>query len=130
MHVVCGIAEYDGKILICRRGRGGPYAGRWEFPTELAEAGETLEDCLERALFERFSMDLGRFERFCSFDSAWNANFRVHAFRLDGGGIKDPLSGYDDAKWVQLGKLKKFPLVPDTVTLVNVLQKNILKFPQ
>jgi ADP-ribose pyrophosphatase YjhB (NUDIX family) len=129
MHVVCGIAGLGENILICKRGRGGPYAGRWEFPTALPDAGEMLEDCLERSLFERFSLNLGRFGRFCSFDSASKGDFRVHAFRVDGVGIKPPFSGYDDAKWVNVNKLSRFALVPDAVTLVNVLRKNIVFFP-
>ena len=53
MLVVCGIAERGGKVLVCRRGAGVPYAGAWEFPSEELQEGETLENSVETAFFDR-----------------------------------------------------------------------------
>lgn len=58
MLVSCGIAEREGKVLICRRPACVPYAGYWEFPSGEVEGNETLEDSLENAFFDRLTVKL------------------------------------------------------------------------
>lgn len=130
MHVACGIAVSGENILICKRVQGGPYAGRWEFPTAVLDAGETLEDSLERSFFERLSLNLKEFGHLGAFDSACARGVRVHAFRVKCPAFSPVISGYDDAKWVHFRNLGHFSLIPDAVMLVNVLRKNIVIFPQ
>ena len=130
MHVACGIAVSGENILICKRVQGGAYAGRWEFPTAVLDAGETLEESLERSFFERLSLNLEKFGCLGAFDSVCARGVRVHAFRVKCPDFSMVLLGYDDAKWVHIKKLERFPLIPDAVTLVKVLQKNIVFFPQ
>lgn len=50
--IALGILEKDGKVLVCRRNRTLPYGNLWEFPTTVVELGETIEDSLERWMFE------------------------------------------------------------------------------
>ena len=44
IHVVAGIINKNGKILICQRGEGGVCANLWEFPGGKLEAEETVKN--------------------------------------------------------------------------------------
>ena len=122
MLVACGIAERDGKVLICKRPAGVPYAGCWEFPSEVVEGDETLENCLEKAFFGRLSVNLYVTRLIGAHDSVCDKNCRIFTFRTDFLGKKTLLTGYDGAKWVSVNKLRNFRLFPDTVTLVKKME--------
>ncbi len=55
----------DGKFLITSRPEGKPYAGYWEFPGGKFEAGETVEQALQRELDEELGIHINpdRIER-------------------------------------------------------------------
>jgi 8-oxo-dGTP diphosphatase len=50
----------DGAVLYGQRPAGKPYAGWWEFPGGKLEAGETVEQALQRELFEELGIDVQR----------------------------------------------------------------------
>lgn len=54
--VVAGILWKEDRILAVRRPQGKPRAGYWEFPGGKVEAGETLEQALERELHEELGV--------------------------------------------------------------------------
>ena len=54
--VCCAIIEHRGKILIAQRGHKGSNALQWEFPGGKQEAGESLEECLQREIMEELSV--------------------------------------------------------------------------
>lgn len=56
-HVVAGILEREGRILICRRRADQPHALQWEFPGGKLETGETPETALARELNEELGID-------------------------------------------------------------------------
>ena len=56
IEVAVGLVFCDGRYLIARRKPGVHLAGFWEFPGGKREAGETLEECLRRELFEELSI--------------------------------------------------------------------------
>ncbi|MGA2711512.1 MAG: (deoxy)nucleoside triphosphate pyrophosphohydrolase [Bryobacteraceae bacterium] len=56
-HVVAGILERDGKILICRRRADQPHALKWEFPGGKLESGESPEAALVRELREELGIE-------------------------------------------------------------------------
>ena len=58
MLAVCGLVWRKGRFLMCKRGGGMLFPGYWELPTEILEDGETAEDALERAFFERLTINL------------------------------------------------------------------------
>ena len=122
MLVACGIAERDGKVLVCKRLAGHPYAGCWEFPSEVLEGDETLESCLERAFFERLSVRLGSVEPMGAQDSVCRESCRIFTFRTKFDEKKTALTGYDYAKWVRFKELRNVRLVPDNVILVKKME--------
>ena len=56
IEVAAGLICRDGRYLIARRKPGVHLAGFWEFPGGKREAGETLEECLQRELFEELNV--------------------------------------------------------------------------
>lgn len=54
--VTAAIIINEGKVLICRRKKGLKNAGLWEFPGGKLEQGESLQECLERELFEELGV--------------------------------------------------------------------------
>jgi mutator protein MutT len=58
VEVAAGLVCHEGRYLIARRKPGVHLAGFWEFPGGKREAGETLEECLRRELFEELSIHI------------------------------------------------------------------------
>jgi mutator protein MutT len=56
-HVVAGILDQDGRILICRRRADQAHPGKWEFPGGKVEAGETAGAALVRELREELGIE-------------------------------------------------------------------------
>jgi 8-oxo-dGTP diphosphatase len=54
--VAAGLVFHEGRYLIARRNPGVHLAGFWEFPGGKCESGETLEECLQRELFEELGI--------------------------------------------------------------------------
>ena len=59
LQVVCGILRRGGKMLVSCRSKGA-YAGYWEFPGGKVEAGESLEQALDRELREELGVNIER----------------------------------------------------------------------
>lgn len=122
--VTAAILLQKGKVLIAKRGPGGPTAGMWEFPGGKVEIGETPEQCLEREMLEEFGIEvtIGRF-------------FGESVFHYHNGAIKllayvtSWVSGelvptvHADFRWVSVDELKDFELAPADVALVQKLRE-------
>jgi mutator protein MutT len=56
IRVVAAIIEQDGRVLICQRPAGRPFAGKWEFPGGKMRPSETPHQALERELLEELGV--------------------------------------------------------------------------
>lgn len=56
IQVAAGLIHREGRYLIARRRPGVHLGGFWEFPGGKREPGETLEECLQRELFEELNV--------------------------------------------------------------------------
>ena len=56
IQVAAGLIHREGRYLIARRKPGVHLGGFWEFPGGKREPGETLEECLQRELFEELNV--------------------------------------------------------------------------
>ena len=57
MEVVAAVIERNGRILICRRKRGGRHPLKWEFPGGKVEPGEDSATALARELREELQIE-------------------------------------------------------------------------
>lgn len=55
-HIVCGVLQQRGDVLIARRPDAGFMGGYWEFPGGKLEADETVQDALARELYEELGV--------------------------------------------------------------------------
>jgi len=56
LRVAAALLEREGKLLLARRGPGGPCAGLWEFPGGKCHEGEELSECLAREMAEELDL--------------------------------------------------------------------------
>lgn len=56
IEVAAGLIVREGRYLITRRKAGVHLGGLWEFPGGKREAGESLEECLHRELWEELNI--------------------------------------------------------------------------
>ena len=58
VQVVAGVLVRGGCVLACQRPPGGHHPGKWEFPGGKVEAGESLQQALQRELREELNVDV------------------------------------------------------------------------
>jgi 8-oxo-dGTP diphosphatase len=56
IRVAAGILRRGGKVLVCQRRRGGPFALKWEFPGGKLKEGESAGTALRRELEEELGI--------------------------------------------------------------------------
>lgn len=58
VHVAVGVVEQDGQILLARRHQHQHQGNLWEFPGGKVEAGETVQQALQRELREELAIEI------------------------------------------------------------------------
>lgn len=109
--VTAAVILSEGRVLIARRGPGGPSAGKWEFPGGTIEPGETPEQCLGRELREELGIEArvgaliagGR-------SGAGGSEIELLVFRVDSFQGPLALSAHEDVRWVDPAELSRFDL--------------------
>ncbi len=109
--VTAAVIVSQGRVLLARRGPGGPAAGKWEFPGGTIEAGETPEECLARELREELGIEARVGELIAAGrNGAGEAGIELLVFRVDS--FQGPLvpSAHEDVRWVDPAGLSTFDL--------------------
>lgn len=70
-HVVAGILEQDGRILICRRRADQSHPLKWEFPGGKVESGEDPQTALLRELHEELGIAAAGAEEITRYEFAY-----------------------------------------------------------
>lgn len=118
------ICDEGGRYLITRRVAGSHLEGLWEFPGGKREAGETLEECLQRELVEELGAEFMVGERIETVTWRYPEKTVVlHFFqcRLAGGRIQ-PRERQAHA-WVEPGRLADYAFPPADRELVARLRR-------
>jgi mutator protein MutT len=69
------------KVLVCQRKDGDHFGGYWEFPGGKCEAGETLQQCLERELLEELGITASPVARLAAIEHDYpHVQVRLHPF--------------------------------------------------
>lgn len=77
LHVVAGIIEREGRILICQRKREQTHPLKWEFPGGKVEHGETLPQALARELEEELGLGNVRCQKMAHYDYAYPGKYPI-----------------------------------------------------
>ena len=119
-NVSAAIIIRNNKILIGRRSASVNLTGFWEFPGGKQDPGETIQECLERELFEELSVP-----------SIAGDIFHESIFRYDRGTINligimtelldtnFTLSVHDKVEWVQINELLSYKLAPADIPIAE-----------
>lgn len=120
--VVCGIIYKDNKIFICRKRKGKPLEGYWEFPGGKIEADEKHEDALERELKEELEMEV-QTEKLLKSTIYHYENFSIEliAYICQYKEWDGSLTDHDDFKWVDASELLEYPLAPADIPIAKAL---------
>jgi len=121
--VTAAILIRGNKVFIGQRKAGKRMAHLWEFPGGKLEAGETLQECLEREMKEEFGVEVAVRELFG--ESVYHyehGSIRLLGYLVDWiGGEMSPID-HQDCKWVPLDDLGRYEFVPADLPFVRKLQ--------
>ena len=85
LHVVAGVIEMDGYVLLCQRHRDSRrFPLKWEFPGGKVESGEDPIDAIKRELNEELGIiveDLEKVDAYV-FNYPGEDNFYLHFFKI------------------------------------------------
>lgn len=128
MLAVCGIVRRKGRVLVCKRAASMAFPGFWEPPTEFLEDDETLEDALDRVLFERLTVSAKSERALGALDFSWKSTrggaFPAEGVRLWGYEVElrknfVHIYGYDGFRWAKPQDLKRLKMFGPHVTLLT-----------
>ena len=126
MKLVTAAIIRDGEnILVVRRGQGETLAGFWEFPGGKVELPETLQECLERELFEELDVATKVTNVVAVSDYKYeNGAIKLVALEAEilHGEIK--LSVHDKLRWLTPNEIVELKLAPADIPIAHALLEN------
>jgi A/G-specific adenine glycosylase len=110
-NVTAAVIQKNGKVLLAKRPSKGLLGGMWEFPGGKVERGETLEDCLNREIWEELDAVIRVGEPFGIYKHAYT-HFRITLYAFFCELIKGEPKAIEAAElaWVKPGELQQFPM--------------------
>jgi mutator protein MutT len=125
VEVAAGLICNDGRYLIAKRRTGVHLGGLWEFPGGKREEGETLEECLQRELFEELSI---RIEVPIPFQIIRHQypekTVELHFFRctIDEGRAR--AIDCAEIRWVYPSEMEQYQFPPADRPIIEALQRD------
>jgi mutator protein MutT len=127
VEVAAGLVYSDGRYLIARRNPGVHLAGFWEFPGGKREAGETLEACLRRELFEELGIRIDVPIPFQIIRHEYEeATVELHFFRCRIETGNATAIDCAEIRWVWPQELDSFEFPPADRPIIEALQRQTL----
>ncbi|MBW4560208.1 MAG: 8-oxo-dGTP diphosphatase MutT [Mojavia pulchra JT2-VF2] len=125
-HKIIGVAVIwndQEQILIDRRRPGGAMGGLWEFPGGKIESGETVEECIQREIYEELGIEIEVGSHLITIDHTYThlrVTLTVHHCRHLTG-VPQPLE-CDEIRWVSLPELEEFAFPQANVQIIAALK--------
>lgn len=123
IEVAAGLISREGRYLIARRKPGVHLAGLWEFPGGKREAGETLEECLRRELWEELNVRVDLLIPFHMIRHEYaEKTVELHFFRcMIESGQPTPVD-CAEIRWVYPHQLEDFEFPPADRPVIEALR--------
>ncbi len=121
--IAAAVIERDGKMFIAQRADRGCNFGKWEFPGGKVEAGETLEECLKRELFEELGIhaEVGDYLCTSTFQHK-DALFDMCVFKVTSFEGEITLCEHSAMAWVFPAELSQYDMPEADLPIVALLQ--------
>ena len=131
IEVAAGLIHHDGRYLIARRKPGVHLAGFWEFPGGKREIGESLEECLQRELFEELSIrvDMPVPYQIVRHDYP-EKTVELHFFHCAIEEGQATAVDCAEIRWVLPEELPQFKFPPADQVIIDALQRDVIKAPR
>ena len=123
MKLVTAAIIRDGEnILVVRRGPGEKLAGFWEFPGGKVEHPETLQECLERELFEELDIATKVTDVVAVSDYKYeNGAIKLVALKAEILHGEISLSVHDRLRWLTAREILDLKLAPADIPIAQAL---------
>ncbi len=111
-----------GRLLICQRKPGVPFAGYWEFPGGKREPGESSEQCLARELAEEVGIIAKPLETLPIIEHDYpHASVRIHPYLCEH--VEGEARPIDCAQvmWIEPAALPRYVFPPANESLISHL---------
>ncbi len=123
--VSAAIIQVNDSVLIAKRAPGESLEGFWEFPGGKLKDNESIQECLERELFEEFGVQAVAKHVFAeSVYEYVNGTIRLIGVYADLLSNAIELSVHDEVIWAPIEKLLSFNLAPADIPLAKKLQED------
>ncbi|MBD2627525.1 8-oxo-dGTP diphosphatase MutT [Trichormus variabilis] len=127
-HKIIGVAviwNNQEQILIDRRRPGGTMGGLWEFPGGKIEPGETIEECIQREIYEELGIEITVGEHLITIDHTYK-HLQVtltvhHCYHLTG--VPQAIE-CDEIRWVKWDELDQFTFPEANVEIITALRQD------
>jgi len=124
--VAAAVLDVRGRVLLGQRPEGKHLAGLWEFPGGKIEKGETPEQALQRELKEEIGIKVQR-EKLIPVSFVSHSYEKFHLFMplYFCPSYEGEVRACEGQKlqWVELEKLRDYPMPPADRPLIDMLQK-------
>ncbi|MEH2069325.1 MAG: 8-oxo-dGTP diphosphatase MutT [Nostoc sp.] len=128
-HKIIGVAVIwndQKQILIDRRRPEGMMGGLWEFPGGKIELGETIQECIQREIYEELRIVIEVGEHLITIDHTYTelrVTLTVHHCRYLTG-VPQPLE-CDEIRWVSLEELEQFTFPKANIQIITALKESV-----
>lgn len=111
--VVAALLVDGEEVLVAQRKSSDSGGGFWEFPGGKVEAGESLEQALEREIQEELEMPIQILKFLASYEVTTPTQklIQLTLFAAQVESREFTLNDHDDAKWVLWKNLKEIPFL-------------------
>jgi len=120
--VTAAIVERAGRYLVTRRASGQSLSGFWEFPGGKLQPEETLQQCLQRELFEELGVTsrVGKLlvESHFKYD---HGEILLKALEAELLEQELTLSVHDEVRWLPADEILNLQLAPADIPIAQFL---------
>ncbi|MBN2124818.1 MAG: A/G-specific adenine glycosylase [Deltaproteobacteria bacterium] len=122
--VAAVLHDRRNRLLVVRRPGSGLLGGLWKFPGGVTEAGEGIEEALERTVMKELGIRVRVGRPLASVKHAYSHfRIRLHAFACEKTGGRPRPLGCEAWRWVEPDRVEELPLSRAERKLIEALER-------